>query len=504
MNRIFQCVLTTLFLCVTISAQETTLPLWDFSTPSTTLKLVTFSDEESHGLTTFNFSTANQTGKLTYSLDQGEYEWEPYAGLTIKPKGESFDASAYSAIQFRHRGCGLSFSAEMLEISDYAFHNYVVKPSKEWKTETIVFNRDLRIPEWSNDTTLRFSANELTGFGFRASGKSTEQGSFEIDDLVLLKNAPTNQKRAKPNNFISFSPNATDFHEPYLDRFDSLGVSVMLGVESGNADLVEVMDKIMNQYGHHKSVIGYCIDIEWVKKGEMEKGCGRPITDSIAKLLDIHLKTSYGRSDLKLVLKHWDTKWLPQTYRSDIIFINDGQIFDSFDEQFSWMTKWYSFIPTNPILFQIGYPSDYKWWKSMKNPIQEIGEQLTAAKNPRQKSGVLWVDFTVNYPEVNLLRFNPTDSVQNPATRLTKNDFTPAEGSSSVDFAGIRSSTYGGQSWGREDQHPYRFPTVASDRWSFAVRNITKAFGGASPLVLWAVGQINTETNECMLEFPEE
>lgn len=483
--------------------------LWDFdSTGTESMALALLSDMDNGGSTAAEISSGEssggKTGKLSYKLHQGGYEWAPYATLFLHPKSGTLDCSKYRALQFRHRGCGMTFSVNMSAVKDYAYHETKIDPSGEWRTVTVVLDRDLNQPDWAG-TVLPFDAGALQGLSWMASGKSGEYGSFEIDDVTLLEEIPEEALVVPEKPLIRFNPNSSDLHEEYLNQFDSLGIQVMLGVESGDADLVELMDIVMKRYGHHKSVIGYCLDIEWITKDAAKEGWGTQVSDSLAELLDRHLKTSYGRSDLQLMLKHWDSGWLPATYRSDIIFLNDGQKFASLQELVGYMGSWFDLYSQNSVLFQVGYPADHKWWKDLEDPIAAVGNALAARRNPGQKTGMLWVDFSVNFPEVNLLKYNPADPDEEAPGRVTAAELKPLAGNSPVDFAGIRCSSYGGLPGEEGDpSYPYEFPRVESDGWNYAARNMIHQFPGSKPLMLWGVGHIDLATNACVLEFPRE
>jgi hypothetical protein len=66
-----------------------------------------------------------------------------------------------------------------------------------------------------------------------------------------------------------------DKHEPYLEAFDAAGVQVYLQVEPGLADPEALIDLVLDRYGHHPSVVGFGIDVEWYRESEFpEDRCG--------------------------------------------------------------------------------------------------------------------------------------------------------------------------------------------------------------------------------------
>ncbi len=74
--------------------------------------------------------------------------------------------------------------------------------------------------------------------------------------------------------------NDEDAHESYLTHFDSTGVSVWLQLEPSHGSVDTLIDLLLNQYGHHSSVRGIGIDVEWYRQSDTFE-YGEPVTDSI-------------------------------------------------------------------------------------------------------------------------------------------------------------------------------------------------------------------------------
>lgn len=69
----------------------------------------------------------------------------------------------------------------------------------------------------------------------------------------------------KKENIYSY--NRTDHVEPYLKKFDEDGLKVILSIQPNNADVADLIDIILTRYGHHESVIGVNVDMEWKLTG---------------------------------------------------------------------------------------------------------------------------------------------------------------------------------------------------------------------------------------------
>ena len=183
----------------------------------------------------------------------------------------------------------------------------------------------------------------------------------------------------------------TDKHEPFLSDFDRAGVKVFLQVEPANADMPTLIDLVLNRYKHHGCVAGFGVDVEWHREAD-RPGEGMPVDDETAKVWEERVKSH--NSSYRLFLKHWDQNWMPKTYRGDIIFVDDSQIFPNFEklvEEFAM--GWAEYFFPNTVFFQIGYKSDKPWWQKLNNPPETIGKAI--AGRIRQSCGIFWVDFTL-------------------------------------------------------------------------------------------------------------
>jgi len=183
----------------------------------------------------------------------------------------------------------------------------------------------------------------------------------------------------------------TDKHEEYLDYFDKQNIKVFLQVEPGSADVTNLIDLVLNRYKHHECVIGFGVDVEWYREIE-NRGWGVKVTDDLAKSWEAQVKSH--NPNYRLFLKHWDRNWMPPTFRGDIIFVDDSQMLESFEKMLNeFVVYWADYFNPNPVFYQVGYLSDYKWWGKLNNPPKDIG--MTIAQNIEQPCGFFWVDFTL-------------------------------------------------------------------------------------------------------------
>jgi hypothetical protein len=187
-------------------------------------------------------------------------------------------------------------------------------------------------------------------------------------------------------------PNVTwddvDLFEPSFDAFDQNGIKVWLQVEPATCDVPMLIDLLMLQYGHHPSVIGFGVDVEWYRKDLAR--FGKPVTDAEAQAWVTQTR-SYNAA-YQVFLKHWLTEKMPPTYRTGLVFIDDSQGHGSLGAMVNEFSTWGQTFAPSPVGYQYGYQSDKTWWSDLADPPRDIGNALLA--NIPNTRDLLWVDFT--------------------------------------------------------------------------------------------------------------
>ncbi len=116
-----------------------------------------------------------------------------------------------------------------------------------------------------------------------------------------------------------------------------------------------LIDLVLGRYGKHPCVIGFGVDVEWHKEADRPEW-GVPVDDAMGRQWEAWVKAHDPA--YRLFIKHWDQRWLCPTYRGDIVFVDDSQIVESADVLVKEFEAWGKFFYPNPVMFQIGYPSD--------------------------------------------------------------------------------------------------------------------------------------------------
>ena len=181
-----------------------------------------------------------------------------------------------------------------------------------------------------------------------------------------------------------------DKHEPYLTAFDEAGIQLYLQVEPGLADPEALIDVVLKRYGHHPSVIGFGIDVEWYRESELPEW-GRKVDDETARQWETRVKAH--DPGYRLFLKHWDLRWMPPSFRGDLVFVDDSQQLADLDAMAAEFAVWGRTFAPNPVAFQVGYPADGGWWRALEDPLVEIGAEICG--RVEQRCDLYWVDFTL-------------------------------------------------------------------------------------------------------------
>lgn len=84
---------------------------------------------------------------------------------------------------------------------------------------------------------------------------------------------------------------------------------------------------------------------------------------------------------------------MPPTQREGILFVDDGQQFQSLDQMVAEFAVWGQTFYPAPVAFQFGYPDDRTWWGGFADPADQIGQAIL--KKVPNTAGLYWVDFTV-------------------------------------------------------------------------------------------------------------
>lgn len=171
-----------------------------------------------------------------------------------------------------------------------------------------------------------------------------------------------------------------------LTAFDDNGIKIWLQVEPFSADIDNLINETLGNYGHHPCVLGFGIDLEWRRPSPN-------VTDEEAQRWVNEIK-QYN-PDFKLFLKHFNQKVMPTTARQDIVFIDDSQGFaGGLTSMINEFKNWGANFSQTEVGFQIGYKWDEEWWSQLENPPRDIG--LALIENIPNCRYIYWTNETTS------------------------------------------------------------------------------------------------------------
>ena len=132
---------------------------------------------------------------VSYTLDRGEYEYEPYVGWGVQVDPDSANGR-FGGITYWYKGGAHEVHIEVSDVKDYDVHLAKVAASKSWKQAVIRF-KDLVQGGWGKEVT--FNAKNITAISFQAKGNKNKviTDSLFIDNLYLQDS--TEVEKDKPD-----------------------------------------------------------------------------------------------------------------------------------------------------------------------------------------------------------------------------------------------------------------------------------------------------------------
>jgi len=193
--------------------------------------------------------------------------------------------------------------------------------------------------------------------------------------------------------------------EVMLTAFDNAGLSILLGIEPGNADTAVLADKILNKYKHHPCVKGMSMDVEWY----MYPGSGSTGTVTLPPAVATAYKNAILAVDpsYKVVLKHFFSYRLPAGI-SGVTYLTDTCGYTSREAAVADFVAWADSFTGSEIGYQFGYDclecppdDDTLWWKLMGtgtggDPALLLIQDIKAQRPTANIYCVYWADFTIS------------------------------------------------------------------------------------------------------------
>lgn len=233
-----------------------------------------------------------------------------------------------------------------------------------------------------------------------SSGKtSCEYCKDRGDNYHDQKNDICELEFSKPSGVSSSSILKFKNNDSYCDKLmtfcNNNNIDVWLQVEPGDNDPIKLAQIVLNRFKSNKCVVGFGLDNEWWKRHSVHKKgsdgkqhpMGRKLKDQEAA--DLVTAVRNIKSSYRVFAKHWETEFMPPSYRDGMVFVTDSQDYSSL----STFEKWAKAFKGYPIVFQVGYPADDSFWNNKEE--QFIKDLINIGKQYSSDFGIVWVDFTM-------------------------------------------------------------------------------------------------------------
>ena len=126
---------------------------------------------------------SNYAFKVAYTLDKGEYAYEPYVGWGVQLTEDDANGR-FGGLTYWYKGGAHEVHVEVSDVKDYDVHLAKVAASSTWKQAVIRF-KDLVQGGWGEE--VPFDAKHITAISFQAKGNKSKviSDSLFIDNIYL-------------------------------------------------------------------------------------------------------------------------------------------------------------------------------------------------------------------------------------------------------------------------------------------------------------------------------
>ena len=136
--------------------------------------------EEGYPLPTATNNGTKFAFKVNYTLDKGDYAYDPYVGWGAQVP-DTLDCSRFGGISYWFVGGKHEIHVETSDVKDYDVHLATVKASRVW-TQVFIRFKDLAQGGWGEE--VEFNPAHITAISFQAKGNKTVD-SVTIDQVYL-------------------------------------------------------------------------------------------------------------------------------------------------------------------------------------------------------------------------------------------------------------------------------------------------------------------------------
>ncbi len=123
---------------------------------------------------------------LSYSLDQGDWVWEPYIGwaVTMGDEDAPYDARAYSGLTYAYKGSAHFVYVYTLDVTNYDYYRAYLPDAEEWQVVSLPFT-EFSQGGWDG-ISVPFNLDNVIHIGWEYKGATGDEGAVLVDNVAFL------------------------------------------------------------------------------------------------------------------------------------------------------------------------------------------------------------------------------------------------------------------------------------------------------------------------------
>jgi endoglucanase len=148
---------------------------------------VTITEEDGNVTATGEGYESEHSLSVSYALDKGESEYEPYIGWGVNLGADEdtpYDASGFGGITYMYKGNAHIMMVQIFDVTDYDDYHVDVPAADEWTRATLPFTE---FAQWGWGRPVAFNRENVQNLGWQVKGATGDEGDILIDDVGFLE-----------------------------------------------------------------------------------------------------------------------------------------------------------------------------------------------------------------------------------------------------------------------------------------------------------------------------
>nr|AIF26420.1 putative endoglucanase 3 [uncultured bacterium fosmid pJB18D1_contig I] len=169
--------------------------------------------------------------KVNYTLDVGDYEYDPYVGWGVQVPEDDANAK-FGGITYWYKGGAHEIHIEVSDVEDYDVHLMKFSASRVWKQAVVRF-KDLTQGGWGVE--VPFNAAHIKAISFQAKGSKTKvsSDSLFIDNIYLQDTSEVEKDQPDMTINPATPPKVTEYTEAAIAISNPLQAKAMKYLDKG-------------------------------------------------------------------------------------------------------------------------------------------------------------------------------------------------------------------------------------------------------------------------------